>query len=441
MSIENRIADFQSSVSPAVVDSVRLASRAKVTSRFRQVEAAGDDWSAARQRASLVRQDSIDHLPELLQEFEAKATDNGLIVHWAATAESACEQVAAIIRAATPQSALIVKGKSMVTEEIHLNEALQRHGHEVVETDLGEFVVQLDGDTPSHIVTPIIHKSRADVARTYRAHGLPAESTQPEALAATARQHLREKFRRADVGISGANFLVAETGQIVIVENEGNNRLSTTAPDVHIVVAGIEKVIRYAADVPNLLRLLARSATGQPITVYTHLVQAPRSQNELDGPRQVHVVFVDNGRTRALAGPYREILKCIRCGACLNVCPVTRAATGHAYGHVYSGPLGAVFAHAVAPDNEFKDLAHASTLCGACQEVCPVAIPIPALLERIRAESIESGEWRAWRQIAERDQLWRATRSLLPMVARMAGVSVAAGPRGRDFRRWWRDRS
>ncbi|MCH7945983.1 MAG: lactate utilization protein, partial [Armatimonadetes bacterium] len=265
---------------------------------------------------------------------------------------------------------------------------------------------------------------------------------EPEELTMQARAHLREQFKRADVGVSGVNFAVAETGRIVLVENEGNNRYSTTAPRVHIALMGIEKVLPRESDLPLFLRLLAGSATGQTITVYTHLITGPRGE-ELDGPDEVHLVLLDNGRSRVLAGPYRDILRCIRCGACLNVCPVYRQASGHAYRNVYPGPVGAVLAPALEGVEKMGDLAKASTLCGSCREVCPVDIPIPDMLLRLRAEDPRSRSllWRWFSAVARRAGLWRAA-------IRMPGGAPPAWRESRDvpkregtsFRRWWRGR-
>ncbi|MBY0457312.1 MAG: LUD domain-containing protein, partial [Gemmataceae bacterium] len=313
--------------------------------------------------------------------------------------------------------------------------------------DLGEFVVQLDGDTPSHIVTPIIHKDRQQVKRTFDAHGLRPKSDEPEELAARARERLREEFRLADIGISGVNFAVASSGRLVIVENEGNNRLSTTAPRVHIAVMGIEKIVPDDADLPLFLRLLAGSATGQRLTVYTHFVNGPRRPDEPDGPDEVHLVLLDNGRSRILQGQLREILKCIRCGACLNVCPVYRQASGHTYRHTYSGPLGAVLAPALDGTGTYGSLAFASTLCGACQEVCPVDIPIPELLLKLRAQvgAKPAAAWPVWAWAASKAARWRVALRALPLAEPLARPWTAVRdwpePSGVDFRRWWRDRS
>ncbi|MCW5938269.1 MAG: lactate utilization protein [Fimbriimonadaceae bacterium] len=428
-----------------VVDSVRTASANKVQGRFQAIASVFAEYDSARRQAAATKEYVLDNLADLLVELEASCLKNGVQVHWAEDAEQANRLILGIVSRAAP-SALVVKGKSMATEEIGLNERLIQEGHQVVETDLGEFVVQLDDDVPSHIVTPIIHKDRTDVKRTFESHGLSPRSDEPEELAAVARARLREEFRRADVGISGVNFAVASSGRLVIVENEGNNRLSTTAPRVHIAVMGLEKVLPCDTDLALFLRLLAASSTGQRLTVYTHLVCGPRRPDEPDGPEEVHLVLLDNGRSKILNGALREILKCLRCGACLNVCPVYRQASGHTYRHTYSGPLGAVLAPGLDGVHSHGALAFASTLCGACQEVCPVDIPIPELLLKIRAEvgATPAAPWPVWAWFAQRSARWRMALKALPMVEPLARPWTEhrewPEPSGVDFRRWWDQR-
>jgi L-lactate dehydrogenase complex protein LldF len=339
----------------------------------------------------------------------------------------------------------------MATEEIHLNRHLEEAGYEPVETDLGEFVVQIDHDTPSHIVTPIIHKNRKEIATSFEREGLGPYTEVPEELAMQARAALRERFKQAKIGISGVNFATVDTGRIVLVENEGNNRFSTTAPDVHIALMGIEKMIPREADLPLFLKLLAGSATGQALTTYTHLISGPRRSDEIDGPTDVHLVLLDNGRSRVLKGPYRDILGCIRCGACLNVCPVYRQGSGHAYGHVYPGPLGAVLAPALEGVDKFGHLAKASTLCGACQEVCPVKIPIPDMLLLLREEgkrtrAVEDpAPWGVYAIGATHPTLWRVGLKMLPLAKALphpmksgwAEFKDLPKREGRNFRSWW----
>ncbi len=452
----SRVERFARRLPQAKTDAVRSASALKTTQRREALAASfmGRE-DEAREFAARVKAGVLDDLKALLLRFEEKCVQKGVRVHWAATAESARKTILEIAASVAPKGSTVVKGKSMATEEIHLNGALEEAGYRVVETDLGEFVVQIDGDAPSHIVTPIIHKDRFEIARSFEREGLGEYTEQPEALTAQARAFLRERFREAKVGISGVNFAIAETGRIVIVENEGNNRLSTTAPDVHIAVMGIEKLLRTEQELPVFLKLLACSATGQRVTTYVHFVSGPRRQDEEDGPREVHVVLLDNGRSQILGGRYRDILRCIRCGACLNVCPVYRQASGHGYAHVYGGPLGAVLAPALEGVAAMGDLSKASSLCGACEEVCPVRIPIPHMLLRLRAEAAKSGAfgdgipWRRFAAAASSPLKWRLALWLLPIALRMpspfrrAWGEFRSAPRrsGRSFRRWWRGRS
>ncbi|MCO5297759.1 MAG: LUD domain-containing protein [Fimbriimonadaceae bacterium] len=405
-----------------------------------------DDPEAARTRAAEIKQGVLDHLPDLLEQLEAACIASGIRVHHAQDAAEARRLVIEICRAASPAGGVVAKAKSMATEEIGLNAALEEAGFEPVETDLGEFVVQIDHDHPSHIVAPIIHKTKEDVARSFAREGLGEYTEDPEALTKQARAHLRGKFRSAAIGVSGVNFAIAETGRLALVENEGNNRLSTTAPDVHIAVMGIEKILPTEEDLALFLPLLAASATGQSITTYVHFVSGPKRGDEPDGPREVHLVLLDNGRSKVLAGPYQRILLCIRCGACLNVCPVYRQVSGHAYGHVYPGPLGAVLVPAMEGVEQFGHLAKASSLCGACEEVCPVKIPIPEMLLRLRAES-KGDSWAAFAAGATHPSLWRSGLRLLPMAPKVGPLKAWSEfrepPRreGREFRKWWHSRS
>ena len=329
----------------------------------------------------------MEHLDDYLEQFAASVERRGGKVHWAATAEEACTIILEIAQQCGARG--IVKAKSMAGEEVELNHAFEAKGIHPVETDLGEFIIQLAGDRPAHIVAPAIHLTRQDVAKLFSTH-LKSEPTEvPERLTAIARQALRERFARADMGISGANFLVADTGTVVLVENEGNIRFCTTAPRVHVALVGIEKLIPRFADLGVFLRLLGRSATGQKLTTYTSLLTGPRRAGE-DGPDQMHVVLLDNGRIDTLADPkMREALFCIRCGACLNTCPVYRKIGGHAYGWVYSGPIGALVTPQFTSIGQARELAFASSLCGACREVCPVKINIPDLLLHLRGEAQE----------------------------------------------------
>lgn len=450
----SRVEKFAESLAPSTTKSVRSASAAKVNSRREALPKIFADPESARREAARIKDQVLANLKHLLLELEANCTARGIQVHWATDAESANRQILAICERARPGGGSVVKAKSMATEEIHLNKHLQQAGYIPVETDLGEFVVQIDHDEPSHIVTPIIHKNRVQIAESFSREGLGPHTLVPEELAMQARAFLRDKFEHADIGVSGVNFAVASTGRLVLVENEGNNRLSTTSPKVHIAVMGIEKVIPQEADLATLLPLLAASATGQAITTYVHLISGPRREDELDGPEEVHLVLLDNGRSDVLAGPYKEILRCIRCGACLNVCPVYRQASGHAYGHVYSGPLGAVLAPALEGVRAIGDLAKASSLCGACEEVCPVKIPIPDLLLKLRDEDYRAGvakdgvPWKWFGKGAASALAWKAGLTLLPVASKLphplktAWTDNRSLPKreGRDFRSWWSSR-
>jgi L-lactate dehydrogenase complex protein LldF len=340
-----------------------------------------------RDRARELKRDVINHLDRYVEQFATQIEKHGGHVHWALTGDDACTIVIDIVRRAGAQE--VVKAKSMVGEEIELNHALEAAGIRPVETDLGEFILQLAGERPAHIVAPAIHKTRQDISKLFTA-SIGAEKTEePERLTAIARQALREMFKKAGAGVSGANFAIAETGTVVVVENEGNIRLSTTAPRIHIALVGIEKIIPRFADLGVFLRLLGRSATGQKLTSYTSILTGPRRDNE-DGPEELHVVLLDNGRIKTLADEkMREALYCIRCGACLNVCPVYRKIGGHAYGGVYSGPIGALISPQFLGLEKAGELPFASSLCGSCREVCPVKINIPDLLLHLRGKAQE----------------------------------------------------
>ena len=349
-------------------------------------ETFGSNYDAMRDLAGSIKQHALDHLDYYLDQFIDRATQAGTTVHLACDGDQANQICLEIAR--NQQAKLCVKSKSMVTEEIRLVPALEKIGVETVETDLGEFILQLDHDAPSHIVQPIIHKDRVAVGRTFeRELGVPF-TDEASQLTKIARKHLRQKYREADLGMSGANFLVAETGSVVICTNEGNGRLCTSVPPVHIVVAGIEKIIPKLEHLGVLLKLLARSATARPMTCYNHIMTGPRRPDEPDGPQQMHIILVDNGRTQILHRDTREMLRCIRCGACLNACPVYRSIGGHAYGAVYSGPIGALITPLFRGLANYKDLPQASSLCGACYEACPVNINIPKYLIQLRRDMI-----------------------------------------------------
>jgi len=340
-----------------------------------------------RERAQALKRQVMEHLDFYLEQFADNVERQGGKAHWAATAEEVCAIVRDIAERAGARE--VVKAKTMVSEEVELNQALQAAGIRAVETDLGEFIIQLAGERPAHIVAPAIHKTRRDVSDLFVTHLHCERTEEPERLTAIARRALRERFAKAGMGVSGANFAIAETGTIVLVENEGNIRFCTTAPRVHVALVGIEKIIPKFRDLAVFLRLLGRSGTGQKLTSYTSLLTGPRRAGE-DGPEEMHVVLVDNGRVATLADPkMREALYCIRCGACLNTCPVYRKIGGHAYGWVYSGPIGALITPQFTGIGQARELPFASSLCGACREVCPVKINIPDLLLHLRSEAQE----------------------------------------------------
>ncbi|MGE5073539.1 MAG: LUD domain-containing protein, partial [Anaerolineae bacterium] len=352
------------------------------------------DWRERRRRAHAVRAEVIEHLDEYVAQFVRKAGENGFIVHRAAGAAEAVEIILRIAQdavAGTSSQALVAKSKSMVSEEIELNHALEQHGIRVVETDLGEYIVQLRGEKPAHIITPSVHLRRHEVGQLFEEQLGIAYTEDIPTLTAVARKVLREVFLTANVGISGVNFGVAETGTLCIVTNEGNGRMVTTMPPVHVALMGMERLLPRLEDLPLLLSLLPRSATGQKLSVYTQLIHGPRRSNEVDGAPVRHLVILDNGRSRLRASPLREALYCIRCGACLNACPVFRELGGHAYvgsdGSIapYPGPIGSVVSPGLLGLEQFGHLAQASSLCGACKDACPVDIDLPRLLTRVRA--------------------------------------------------------
>jgi L-lactate dehydrogenase complex protein LldF len=343
-----------------------------------------------RTLGSNIKARALSQLPRLLEQLEEKCTRNGIQVHWAETTAEANHHVLRIMQG--HGATRLVKGKSMVSEEMELNDFLQQHGIEATETDLGEFIIQLNHEKPSHIIVPAIHKNKTQIARIFheKLPGTPY-TEDVEHLNAIARQTLRQKFFDAQVGLSGVNFAVAQTGTLCLVENEGNGRMCTTVPPVHIAVMGLEKVVEKLEDIIPLLRLLIGSATGQLITTYVNMITAPRKKGEKDGPAEVHLIILDNGRSKILTDPQlRQTLQCIRCGTCLNHCPVYTRIGGHAYGFVYPGPIGKILNPQVEGLKKAGVLATASSLCEACAEVCPVKIPIPQLLRRLRNESYSS---------------------------------------------------
>ena len=364
-----------------------------------------ENLSLAREKAKNVKWKAIESLDKQLERFEAAISKRGAKVIWAETAEEAKEEVLRICK--EKKCRTIVKSKSMVTEEIQLNEFLERNNIESVETDLGEYIQQLAGEPPYHIVTPAMHKSKEDVAKLFSDKLGTDSALTPEQLTLVARQTLREKYTRAEIGITGANFIIADTGAIAVTENEGNARLSCAWPKTHIVITGIEKVIPSLTDLALFWPLLATYGTGQRITVYNTIVSGPKQSGEVDGPDDMYVILLDNGRTNLLANEKtRESLYCIRCGACLNACPVYKNIGGHTYSTAYSGPIGSVITPHLKNMSEWKHLSYASSLCGNCTEVCAVKINLHELLLENRHEAVDDGNssfaertaWKMWKQ-------------------------------------------
>jgi L-lactate dehydrogenase complex protein LldF len=373
-------------------DAVATASRAFVTNRNAVLHAL-PEAPELRERAYRIKQQTMANLDRYLEQMADAVEERGGKVFFAGDGEDVVRYVGDLAR--RKGAKVITKSKSMATEEIELNRRLEEEYTdlelEIVETDLGEWIAQLAGDTPSHIVGPILHMNRQQVTEVLsRTAGEPLPPD-VEALTQFARKRLREKFLTADIGITGANFGVAETGTIVTVTNEGNARLVTSVPPVHVVVMGIEKLVPRFEDLSVFVQLLGRSGTGQDLTVYTNFITGPRETGELDGAEEFHLILMDNGRSKLLGTDFEEALYCIRCGACLNVCPVYRQTGGHAYGSTYSGPIGAVITPLLKGDEEAKDLPYASSLCGACWEACPVGIPLHDLLLKLRNRQVEEG--------------------------------------------------
>lgn len=344
-----------------------------------------DDWEGLRERARSIKAEVLNNLDSYLTAFTDKAEAAGAKIHWASDAEEARRIVVDLLR--EKGASMVVKSKSMVTEELHLNDAIIAAGIEPVETDLGEWIIQLADETPSHIVVPAIHKTKAQIAKLFAERVGSPESADVDELTRTARQILRKKFEEAKVGISGVNFGIAETGTILILENEGNVRMTTSLPETHIAVMGIEKILPKLVDLDVFLKLLPRSGTGQKLTAYQSLITGTKRKSEDEGPSELHIVLFDGGRSKMLAHPItRQGLACIRCGACLNACPVYQQVGGHAYGSVYPGPIGAVITPQLSGLKKAKQLPYASSLCGACRDVCPVKIDIPEMLLHLRAQ-------------------------------------------------------
>ncbi len=423
------------------------------------------EFEALRDDAVAIKDHTLANLDAYLQRYEEKARESGAHVHWAADGAEARDIILQICRDAGART--VTKGKSMIAEEIGINEHLEAAGIEPIETDLGEYIIQLRGESPSHIIAPAIHLSKEQVAETFVANHpeFPADRdlSEPRTLLEEARAILRRKFIAADVGITGANLLIAETGTSVIVTNEGNGDLTQTLPKTHIVIASIEKVVPTLEDATTILRILARSATGQEMSVYNTFSTGPRRPDDPDGPENYHVVILDNGRSAMLGSEFNDMLRCIKCSACLNHCPVYKAIGGHAYGWCYSGPMGAVLVPGILGLAEAHDLPQASTFCGRCEDVCPMRIPLPRMLRAWRTRSFEAGlgsaqsrtGLRLWAFLARRPGLYRALMgpgvavlalfgkkkgrfSALPMAGGWTASRDLAAPEGATFVGQWK---
>jgi L-lactate dehydrogenase complex protein LldF len=403
---------------------------ARMAERRREVVTpdAFPDYQELRQHAHDIKKHTLDHLDYYLEQLEKNIEARGGKVIWAKDGAEACAFIQKLARARGVK--VIVKSKSMTTEEIHLNDHLEKDGVEAVETDLGEYILQLGGEKPFHIIAPALHKTIGDVSEVFEKHLHSNPETSPEALTKIARIALREKFLEAGMGITGANFLVADSGAIVLVENEGNARLSSSAPKIHVAVSGIEKLIPRAQDLGVFLKLLGRSATGQPLSVYTSFLAGAKREGEPDGPEEFYLVLLDNGRTKLLADESkRQSLYCIRCGACLNHCPVYRKIGGYNYPWVYSGPIGKILTPQFMGIEHDPWLPFASSLCGACGEVCPVKIEIPRILLELRADKVSAG--------GDPGELWSFKVFSWIMrhpkiYAKLAPVALAAAPTRKD---------
>jgi len=431
-------AEFQEKIHNTLADANLQLAIYTATGRLKEkrIENVADsvlpDYQELRAQANAIKKHSIENLDHYLEEFERNVEARGGKVVYCKDGTDVSDFVLALAKERGAQ--LIVKSKSMTTEEVDLNERLEHHGLESVETDLGEYILQLAHEKPYHIVAPALHKTRYDVAEIFTKRLNVPNEIVIEKQTAIARAVLRRKFLSADIGISGANFLVADSGAVVLVENEGNARLTTTAPKIHIAVAGIEKVIPRAQDLATFLKLLARSATGQLLSVYTSFLSGPRRPGEVDGPDEFYVVLLDNGRTKLLPNRHkRQSLYCIRCGACLNTCPVYRKIGGHSFPWIYSGPIGAIITPQFMGVGHEPGLPFASSLCGACGEVCPVKIDIPKILLELRSD-VKKSETREKQNrlelLAFRAFAWLMTHPRLFELAGRIGASMAPSTDG-----------
>ncbi len=422
---------FKETASLKLNDAVLQKAMKKAKGKFVDGRAASvatiDNWEAIRTHAAALRDRAIANLDAYLIEFEANAIRRGSVVHWAETAEEANAIIVAIARENAVKT--VTKSKSMVSEEVSLNDALEAAGVKVLETDLGEYILQLAKEPPSHIVAPAVHKSKEQVAELFVAHHHKPLLTDIAAMTREAREVLRAHFLSADMGISGANFVIAETGTTLTVTNEGNADMVTTIPRIHCVITGIEKVIPTLEDFATLIRLLPRSAVGQSIANYLTLTTGIKRPEEQEGPEQMHIVLVDAGRTKLVGGDMQEMLRCIRCGACMNHCPVYQNVGGHAYGWVYPGPMGSVLTPTYIGIENAGDLPNAATFCGECQVVCPVKIPLPDLMRKLREKQFdlhlrpfsERFAIRVWGFFVKRPRLYAFASSLGARVASWMG--------------------
>jgi L-lactate dehydrogenase complex protein LldF len=384
--------DFRTNAAGAIKDDALRKAMRNATDTFgtrRAVAMESVDFDALREKASAIRMEVLGNLPAYIERFTVQATKAGATVHRAADAASANTIIAGILK--SNNVTMVAKGKSMVSEETHLNAHLEREGFEVVETDLGEYIIQLEGETPSHIIVPAIHKNRRQVGRLFADRLGVDYSEDPQVLTKIARTVLREKFLTAGAGISGANFAIADSGSLVLFTNEGNGRMVTSVPPLHIAILSIEKMLPSLTDLPTFMRLLPRSATGQSITSYVSVLTGNRKADDATGARELHIVLLDNGRSEILKGDCREMLKCIRCGACMNVCPVYRTVGGHSYGWTYPGPMGIVLTTLLTGMAASHPLVDASTLCGACNDACPVKVPLQEMILKQRIRRVSEG--------------------------------------------------
>ena len=464
-------ATFPKNVKGALADTQLQYAMTEMGPRFveRRAKAreALPEFDQLRDQARDIKNHVLDHLDIYLERYEEKVNAAGGHVHWAATADDARAAILGICQRVGAK--LVTKGKSMISEEIDLNQHLAENGITPVETDLGEYLIQLRGERPSHIIAPAIHLTRDQVEEDFRrahTHLDPKRDlTEIPAMVEEARNVLRQKYFEADVGVTGANFLIAETGTSIIVTNEGNGDLTQLLPKVHIVIASIEKIVPTLEDTATILRVLARSATGQDFSNYTTLSTGPRRQGDPDGPEEYHVVILDNGRSNVLGTEFQDMLRCIRCGACLNHCPVYQAVGGHAYGWVYPGPIGSVVTPALIGIENAAHLPNASTFCGRCEEVCPMRIPLPRMLRTWREKEFErhlqpsSIRWGlgVWAWFAKRPKLYHAATGFaarvlhnlgldkgrlrrLPLASGWTGNRDFPAPQGKTFHQLWKER-